>query len=483
MQVYSAQLYVDPTRWDRFLWHAAFVRSICHRTHDSSAIEDTSRLLIQAVLTQNGGRTVLPLLRSIQWLGRDSAPSDGTLIPFFASTLRHARFTKPNVLLLRRLRESSPLLESIFLPHLGPSLVQELLRFHRLRAAQVSRISQPEPFKIIVAKPNLISLGINKVVGPWPDPGHVVSVRDLRVLTLASEDVIALSGLFNTVRFQTLETVNVHVMYASQRLPDIVTFISAFGNSVSASSLQNFNLALVGLSSRPPDVTLPAFRDLFALFLPLGDLRTFNLICLLETTSTDDADIEALARAWPKLERLHINRGSTSESGVSMSALHHLSIWCPRLRELSLPGLHYPTIGIHEIPAPPPDRSPSHPLRHLRVRTLLFPEENPPYISDKDAEALARYLLDLFPRLDGWKYKPATPRHDPSAPDSGPDPEPSRSRTFINASAVSTDTRWPKIAGHIYAICSAHEVGHGAECKGEEGRFLESFSSTAQARC
>ncbi|KAM5536108.1 hypothetical protein V8D89_010207, partial [Ganoderma adspersum] len=166
----SAQLYLDPSRWDRFLQHAAYVRGICHRTYNSPVPEGANRLLIQAVVMQNGGRTVLPLLRSIRWHACDPS-RNGALIPFFASTLRHASFTTkseegPSGHLLRRLRESSSVLESLHLNYLSPSLVQELLCFDRLDKVAVYRISRPDHFQAIITKPNLTELRVNDVAGP-----------------------------------------------------------------------------------------------------------------------------------------------------------------------------------------------------------------------------------------------------------------------------------------------------------------------------
>ncbi|KAI1786054.1 hypothetical protein LXA43DRAFT_975931 [Ganoderma leucocontextum] len=365
---------------------------------------------------QNGGSTVLPLLRTIRWLASDSSPSG---------------------LFLRRLRELSPLLENISFDHPGPSVVQALLHFPRLHQVRIFRISQPEPFEAIITKPNLTFFRVHEVIGPWADPGRAVSVRDLRVLVVAGA-APALSGLFRLVRFQALKRANIHVMCFSQihlETTDIMTLLGLFYNAVSTSSLQSIDLALLG--SPPPslDLAFPALRDLLAPILPLSDLRSFNLIGMLTVTSLDDADFEALARAWPKLERLLLHHGFNRECGVSIGALHDLSRRCPDLRELSVPGLRYPIIGVHDIPTPP-HRSPS------------------PYISDETAEALARYLLDLFPSLDGWEYKPAPPREKPPRE---PSPEPPGRRTFNPSAYLSGDSRWWKIARNIYAIYSARE--------------------------
>ena len=77
-------------------------------------------------------------------------------------------------------------------------------------------------------------------------------------------------------------------------------------------------------------------------------------------------------------------------------------------------------------------------------------------ISDETAEAVARYLLDLFPRLDGWEYKPAPePPREPQ-----PQPQPARPtgvRTVDLSKLVMWDDRWRKVTKRIYAICVACE--------------------------
>lgn len=83
-QVNSAELHRDPAQWRRFVFHADHVHGTTHRPSAGPAVNDAIRLLIQAVITQNGGTTILPLLRSIVWL----YPVDDTLTPFFTATLR-----------------------------------------------------------------------------------------------------------------------------------------------------------------------------------------------------------------------------------------------------------------------------------------------------------------------------------------------------------------------------------------------------------
>ncbi|PIL23587.1 hypothetical protein GSI_14900 [Ganoderma sinense ZZ0214-1] len=267
-------------------------------------------------------------------------------------------------------------------------------------------------------------------------------------------------GLFTCARFHALESAHIHVTSSKEvhlRSGDITALLGLFYAAVSASHVRTLNLTMICISLQSDD-DFPPLRDLLASILPLRDLRTFTLTGVLRVMPVDDADFVALARAWPTLERLNISDGTTSESAVSLGALHHFASACPSLQELSLPGLVYPVVGVHVIPEPPlassPERPP-HPLRQLRVRTVLVPKTDPQSISDESAEAFARYLLELFPNLDGWEYMPKPPRPREPSPEPGP---PGRRRPGISMSSfVAYDGRWWAVARRIYALCAARE--------------------------
>ncbi|KAI1787335.1 hypothetical protein LXA43DRAFT_714371 [Ganoderma leucocontextum] len=313
-KVSSAQLHLDPIRWERFLWHATHVRGIGHLSHGLEEINDASRLLVQTVVMQNGGITVLPLLRTIEW--RASAPIfglDDALVPFFTSTLRRATIdiSRPdeaeNILLLRRLRESSPFLEKISVdtgsqPDTSPSITQELLSFARLDQVQVSRTGL-EGFQALATKSNLTYLKVREVTGPWVGSGCAISVRDLRELSVKG-DASALSGLFNLVRFQALKSAKIGLKSFSETqiaLADITTSLAQFYKAVSTSGFQTFELTVYSLPTIRSPGNEPALRDLLAPLLPIHDLRLFRLVAMDSIACINDADIEALARAWPKV--------------------------------------------------------------------------------------------------------------------------------------------------------------------------------------
>ncbi|KAI1795450.1 hypothetical protein LXA43DRAFT_914184 [Ganoderma leucocontextum] len=465
-KINSAQLYVDSTQWDRFLLHAAHVRGIVHSydlsTRQTTSINEETRFLIQSVIMRNGGSTVLPSLRTIECRG--PFPCGDALIPFFTSTLRHATFDlrgyneAAHIPFLRGLRESSPFLDKFVLFNFTrrdlnecPSpIIQELVCFPRLRELQVLQITEFEAFQALVTMPNLTRLTVLEVTGPWAGLGHAISVRHLRELSVTGGPS-AISNLFHLVRYQALKSAKIHldsseeVTVAPDELP---AFLSLFYNAVSTSGLQSFKLELSSLRL-PSEGDEPALRDLVAPILPICSLRSFNLDTVGNFSRVDDADVEVLASAWPRLQRLYIHRGLDAQSSISFNALHCLYRHCPDLKELSIARLRFPIIGVHSIPAPL-DCSPPHPLQHLSVRNretvAIATGRLGPELPDEHAEAMAMWLLDLFPRIGPRPYKRALG-----------DSSSGSERREGPLSGLRFSGRWIKVSGYIHAICSASE--------------------------
>ena len=187
---------------------------------------DAHSLLIQTVLFRNGGRTVLPLLRSVHWY--DRIPGDGSLFSFFTPTLRHAFIgiedddECTSVILVRRLRESSPFLETLDVEidtvSLGDAellLTRELALFDRVRKLTVKEVASFQAFRDLVTMPSVSSLVVGKVVGLWESPSSQVTAGHLQELYVKGEE-LALASLFKRVRFQTLKKASLNVEPSSE---------------------------------------------------------------------------------------------------------------------------------------------------------------------------------------------------------------------------------------------------------------------------
>ena len=477
-QVSSAQLYLDPTRWSRFLWHAALVRRISHYSSLPGTC-DATRSLIQGVFRQNGETPILPLLHTFEWSANIPVRDDAFIMLFSPSLLcATLKFLGSHdeaeiVRLIRRLRVSSPSLEklAVFMGYhrhmLGLGPARELVEFSRLHEIHVSTIQTPATFRAIVAMPNLTSLEcqctVDEITGSSVELGRVISVPDLCQLTVRGRES-AFQSLFSLHLFPALQsaTFSIDAPPPSQGRAqmDIATFLALFYNSIPNSKfLQSFNLYVGSRSQKMPQSgPQPSLREVLAPILSNCSLRSFRLTTMDKLVSLNDADICALAAAWPGLKALHlaVPPSPTPESNISISAIHHLHTHCRRLAELSIPTLRWPLIGVHSIPSPPSalDSPPVHPLWRLYMPPQDITAELLPLfgveLSDEAAEAMARYLLDLFPlmgsELNAWVYKEmvneARDEQDPSV-------------IYLRPPRVRLDDRWSRVAQHILSIKSA----------------------------
>ena len=438
-------------------------------------INDANRLLIRAVIMQNGGGPVCPLLHDILWTMHQA---DDTLISFFTPTLRHATFLfidpvqNEVVFLLRRLRDVCPSLEKIdFDPGSEPdaalSLMQELARFPRLRQIKVSECWGLKAFQVLATKPSLDCLRISAFIGPWAGLRDVISVRDLRELSVGG-DASCLSSLFTVARFYALKSANIYVdsseAETSLTVADITSLLSLFYNAVSASGLQSFEFAPWPHRYEAPFDVKPPLCELIAPILPIRDLRSFTLTAKYPVASLDDEDVETLASAWSRLQHFSADRGSFAPgSSVSLCALHHLHSHCTDLLELSIPRIRWPPIGVDAIPAPlDRSESPARPLQELSLPSQIIPKADlplpgsPPELSDEGVEAIATYLLALFPRLDVDRCKRVW---DGSRPREGVMRFGTNSarRRGLGPKDLHFDNRWTRVIGHVYTLCRVRD--------------------------
>ncbi|TBU51694.1 hypothetical protein BD310DRAFT_982391 [Dichomitus squalens] len=423
--VISARLYEDPVRWNRFLWHAAHVRQLCIDAYTflererllglkeleldlvELELREAGCVLLQAVAVKNGGRSILPGLRRIKCLGGTRAQAS-VLVSLFTRTLHEASFlfthqddsdiATPQ--LLRRFREVSPFLDSIAIdwywkdtPDAESSLVQELVAFECLRNVKVTHLSQFSLLRDLVTKPNIASVEVFRIIGPWAGLSQPIAAPSLCELSIEGR-MATLTCLFQSVQFQALKAAKIRATSSPTRrlvAGDVVLFLATFGAAVSPSSLQSLELSF------HCEYVPGALRGWSGPILPFREMRSFSLSSWNTLYwSVDDEDIGLLTQAWPKLERLRMD-GVTCSKPIPASALYHLYRYCPNLREVSLPSLSCPIIGVHSIPAPSAD-IPPHGLQRLSVKAFVsLPRSR---LSNPKLEGFARYILDLFPRLD-----------------------------------------------------------------------------------
>ncbi|KAM5538777.1 hypothetical protein V8D89_007499 [Ganoderma adspersum] len=406
-KVSAAKLYNDPTRWDRFLWYTSHVRNLNFVADPVfPEVNGIHLQLLRSVVIKNGGNTVLPLLRSISWSG-DVATMvrDSSLSPLFAPTLRHAtiylggRDNLTNITSLRMLRESSPFLEVITLSidsdvGVDLSLAQELASFHRLREIRLPSLAETQVLQELLTLPNVATISLFEVAGPWMGPAQRVSVHHLLELDVCAS-IPCLTSLFEHTHFEALRTAQLSCVRSDShcRIADIIPVLETARGAISPTNLQSLTIFSGWFSVSEEK---PPLRDVLAPILSFPAIRSFNFLCPVDVVRHEDEDIDALTRAWPCLECLSLYSGIIIDSAVSVAAVHHLYTRCPGLQDVSLARLRCPAIGVHAIPIPQVIRIPPHPLRALFIGEIVFPVGT----AEGVTEGLVRYFLDLFPHLD-----------------------------------------------------------------------------------
>ena len=347
-QVSAAKLCDNPARWDRFLWHTSHIRHLSYVADPLSREVDALQLrLLRSVVARNCGNSVFPLLRSFTW-SEDVTTMlrDSSLSPLFTPTLRHASIFLggsdhlANTASLRRLRESSPFLESITLDtDLDVSadlpLAQELASFGRLREVRLPSLTESQALQELLTHPNLTSLALFEVLGPWMGSASRTSISHLLELDICA-GVPCLTSLFEHTRFEALRTVRLSCVRTDThfRVTDTIPVLEALRSSVSSGVLQSITI-FSGWFNLGEDK--PSLRAVLAPILALRAIRSFNFLCPVDVVRHEDEDVDALARAWPALERLSLYSGIVIDSAVSVAAIHSLYVHCPALKEVSLP--------------------------------------------------------------------------------------------------------------------------------------------------
>ena len=406
-QVSAAKLYNDPTRWDRFLWYTSHVRNLNFVANPVfPEVNDIHLQLLRSVVERNGGNTVLPLLRSISWSADvGTIVRDSSLSPLFTPTLRHATIylggsdNVTNITSLRMLRESSPFLEVVTISidsdvGVDLSLARELAYFHRLREIRLPSLAETQVLQELLTLPNLATISLFEVSGPWMGPAQRVSVHHLLELDVCAS-IPCLTSLFEHTHFEALRTAQLSCVRSDShcRIADIIPVLEAVRCAVSLTGLQSLTIFSGWFSVSEEK---PPLRDVLAPILAFPAIRSFNFLCPVDVVRHEDEDIDALTRAWPRLERLSLYSGIIIDSAVSVAAMHHLYARCPGLQDVSLARMICPTIGVQAIPIPDTDRAPPHPLRALFIGEVVFLAVK----VEGATEGLVKYFLDLFPRLD-----------------------------------------------------------------------------------
>ena len=292
----------------------------------------------------------------------------------------------------------------------GQRLVQELLSFDRLREIDIHRLQGSTSFLDLVTKLNPTFLSICDVTGLWVrlssgSPVSVVYLREFIVAGYARD----LGVLFDLVRFHALESaiLEARIPLDSGSVGEVIPVVTSFCNAIMpATRLRSLDLHIRGSHYWGDDVRI-AFRELIGPVLALRELRYFRFNAEEFEPLMEDADVDALVGAWPKMEQLLPETPFYPSHTLSLHAMHRIRTHFQNLEELTVHDIRCPVVGVHPIPTPPSRgrSSPQSSVPHLTVYGRLVAAFRGDQISEEAAEAVARYLLDLFPSSDGQWYQ------------------------------------------------------------------------------
>ncbi|KAI0632798.1 hypothetical protein C8Q77DRAFT_1218268 [Trametes polyzona] len=416
----------EPEWWKHFLYRASHVREV-----GTASVRESELVLIQSVVKHNGGLTFLPTLRRLGW--RNGVASDTTLHLIASPSLRDLEldftaFRQLNVWnqddlilsgdvadirpedLLSGLSTSAP-----FLRHLAitgrrittAAVVPHLLGFQHLRCLSLFKEVPLTPEVMQSVLTNLPSLSmLNARIHGFSDPqckGVSTSMRMLR-LHGHSQDFVGLFSSFLDVPHLDILELN---LADESYTPSLPHALSALSRTSFTTSLRHLSLSAL---TRPLDFGPDADADVdpsrpsvlsTTVIAPLSAFRSLEVaeLHLLDLPARiSDADMRALARAWPRLRRLVLAYSPMDPQHLpSLASLRHFAAHCPELRYMSVSKLRLETMSRdadgEETAADEEKTVGGHPLERLDLRMTLVGRG--PF----DTQGIARFIDGLFPNL------------------------------------------------------------------------------------
>ena len=393
-QILTDKPYTDPFVWTRFLTCAARIRYIGH-----VQCREYASPVLKALLDHNGGKTFLPMLRTLSWIQNRS--SGLLLLSFAPPTLRnlfilgfsgqyefvdavtpHLASAFPNLryLELNRTRSgAAPLLKSL----------RGLAQLDELNLTPTEQFG-PQEWKLIGSTMTLRKLRvyIDGFAGPVP-----CSVPNLFALkcTGSVEQSLYLVQSLDAPRLEELELIP-HGKISLEEFRKLLEGISA---PDFAPSLRQLTLIRddTGMEWRVTALSSTPHSDTFADMLrPCFELKKLEVLALHIVWKgmpviCDDDDILAIARALPQLRALDVNLVPTTPLTLQIFVL--VAKLCPKLQSFGFHAFRAQPFKLKQPFTPP---TPNHPLRIIKFRLAEGTLGN--------LGKAASYLHTLFPHLD-----------------------------------------------------------------------------------
>ncbi|PIL26551.1 hypothetical protein GSI_12309 [Ganoderma sinense ZZ0214-1] len=447
-EILSERMYMDPVRWARFKWYVRFIKKL---NVTNLRWEYKHKELICALIAHNGGETIFPSLRTLWW--PPSSYSESSYFPLFTSRLRSAildldrctaRDLRPPAEdpesdgFLSRLLASSPRLDHLTVctpfHHIGTNFSGLISSFEHLRVLHLTARISLTSFRGFASLPRMEYLDVFHVSlddqHPLSRPPSPIPAPHLQFLHVGGTS-LSLTQLFFALAAPTLASASVRATWDAPPRTiadghvDYATCIEALATVSSPAALADVAIAL-------DEDGGPRIRehllDLLGPLLAFPNIARFALSCPTVGLVAADDHFWAISGAWRKLRHFRLVQAhwdpcvtvdpdddeSVPVPVPTPQVLECFREDCPDLRELCLPHL-----DVHaDVPAlftrVPKERErererPCHGLGRLSLEARDVYEDDEDRIMAREVMRLgdekvgewARYILRLFPNLDG----------------------------------------------------------------------------------
>ena len=376
------------------------------RTGGSDGLDDLQLELVHAVVQHNGGRTVLPSLRTLAWALPVKA--DGDLVRLLSPSVVRLVFNpaRSDLLgskdILHSVRDAAPLLEEFMSTGSRSSdirVVDELVQFQHLRIVHIFPALPHGDAYTLLSELQLTNLRVYislDTACPTVRPLRTESLHKLAVHGAPPD----LAAIFPAWSFPALQRAEIALFDqnldggADLHTPGLFTAIIA---PFSPTALRDLDVS-VGVAR--PSSTARTALPLAQLLRPAFQLRglcTFRLTFTgLVALSADDDVFAELAAAWPSLRALQLEFRAWHANGPVPTPLVLLSLArsCPNLEKLVLPYLDH-TVQLETLPPRDVLEAAAHPLRKL----FIADDRSKENITPEVVEVLCGFVGGLFPRL------------------------------------------------------------------------------------
>ncbi|OJT14415.1 hypothetical protein TRAPUB_8993 [Trametes pubescens] len=404
----------EPDLWEHFLHRASYVREI-----GTASCREPELALMCAVIQQNGGCTFLPTLQKLVW--RNGIHSDTSLRLLVSSSLRsleldvttYSSLTTANgfehtfaapiidqtypATLFAGLTNAAPNLYRLVITgrQLSSSVViPNLLGFERIRELSLFRevLVTPDALRsILTAMPALELLNVR--LQDFTSPSGKVCSPSLRTLIIHGS-ARYITGLFTSFfDAPSLDSLSLYMEDEAYTV-DHPRCLYVLSKTSFASSLRELQLRTITQQGSAPSSSLADTME------HLAGLRALEVVDLqLQDTwvRIDDDNMRAIARAWPRVQRLKLAY-TPSNAFPPLTSLRYFAQYCPELRYLYVSKMSVPAILEEATPELEGSgaviQSAGHPMRTLDMRMTFVG------MGSYDVAGIARFLDGLFPNLE-----------------------------------------------------------------------------------